>query len=217
MAKSAKILPFSPTSPTKPGEKLKGRKRPKSVMAKAWETRRRNEALRKAARPKPAKVGPKKPTRKTAKQSVATTLRSEGFKIELRNAVNDNAKTTVSVGVADYFAKAARDILASTSQQEAVQRLQNIVGTARHEAEQDEQHRSSREIAEIGKLTVERIVCGFIAEVELAMTLHRGLPVDMVWNLSSYTVAKVLDALNEAGYTAKGRKPRPVKGDYENF
>lgn len=47
---------------TKTGEKLRGRKRPKDVLAKAWETRRRNKKLR----ARQAADGPKVPRKRKA-------------------------------------------------------------------------------------------------------------------------------------------------------
>lgn len=46
-----------------------------------------------------------------------------------------------------------------------------------------------------------RIVCGFLAEVREQETLHRGLPPSMVFTLNAYTIVKIVEALNRAGFT----------------
>lgn len=49
-----------------------------------------------------------------------------------------------------------------------------------------------------------RVVCGFIAEVDQVMGKGHGMPPQMVWAVNSFTVAKIVDALNAAGYHSSG-------------
>lgn len=52
-----------------------------------------------------------------------------------------------------------------------------------------------------------KIVCGFLAEVDEQMRSHHGgIPPEMTFVVNSYTLVKIVDALNRAGYYANGRK-----------
>lgn len=64
---------------------------------------------------------------------------------------------------------------------------------------------STTRLIEVQQITADRVVCGFIAEVDHAMQFHRGLPPAMTWLLNSFTVTKIVDALNKAGYRATGK------------
>lgn len=63
----------------------------------------------------------------------------------------------------------------------------------------------STAIIDVARRMDEKIVCGFIAEINAAEQQFQGLPPDMTFNVSSLTVVKLIDALNRAGYTGKGR------------
>lgn len=52
-----------------------------------------------------------------------------------------------------------------------------------------------------------KIVCGFLAEVDEQMRSHHGgIPPEVTFVVNSYTLVKIVDALNRAGYYANGRK-----------
>jgi hypothetical protein len=205
---------------SKTGEKLKGRKRPRSVLKKAWETRRAKKNL--ANWREIRATGSPRRTRKTraltvanvkqmaAEASAALTPRSEAAAERVLTTVTDGL---IASTIEDATEIEARAILVEARKkgghQAIKERLQRMTRRAHHDGQKVEIELARREIKAITTLTTERIVCGFIAEVELAMRLHRGLPPDMVWNLSSFTVTKIIDALNDAGYTANGRQSRP--------
>jgi predicted oxidoreductase len=52
-----------------------------------------------------------------------------------------------------------------------------------------------------------RIVCGFIAEVLANEAQHGGLSPETTFNISSFTVLKIVEALKEAGYSPHGKTP----------
>lgn len=64
---------------------------------------------------------------------------------------------------------------------------------------------ATKRLIDVQQVMADRIVCGFLAEVDCAMQQYRGLPPAMVWNLNSYTVTKIIDALNKAGYRSTGK------------
>lgn len=87
--------------------------------------------------------------------------------------------------------------------------VEGILRATIHGAKMAEQVRieegAARQRREHLRVTSQKIVCGFIAEVDMAMAHARGgLPPNMVWNLNSFTVTKIVDALNAAGYYGNG-------------
>lgn len=58
----------------------------------------------------------------------------------------------------------------------------------------------------------ERIVCGFVAEVKEMERALGGLPYELIWNMNSLTLQKVIEALLSAGYRPEGRNtPHPAE------
>lgn len=84
--------------------------------------------------------------------------------------------------------------------------LARLIAIARYEGQKAGDDANAKGYLATREAIDEKIVCGFIAEVDMAQQRYRGLPPDMVWNLNSFTITKIVDALNRAGYTAKGRK-----------
>lgn len=212
MGKSAKILPFSPSS--KSAKPLNGRKkkRPKSVMVKSWATRRARAAA--AAESHSILRSEEKVLADVTTGLIAETVADlQPFSSQSKGAAKPAPQETAT-GSEDYFAKHARDLLGSASHGEAVQKLQNLIGVARFEGEKAADDRATATAKQVAAIHMERIVAAFIAEVEHAMNHHRGLPPDLVWTINSYTVSRVIDALNEAGYTAKGRRVQPETGKH---
>lgn len=83
------------------------------------------------------------------------------------------------------------------------QRLRQIVGRA---------HSDGIEYARIEDMKIsdktfeaarDKIVCSALGVLELQMKLNGGLPPTVV--MSSYTICRMMDALNCAGYTSNGR------------
>jgi hypothetical protein len=85
--------------------------------------------------------------------------------------------------------------------------IMQIQATARYEGERKRDAEAVKTLKEVQRATDEKIVCSFLAEVETAQKLTRGLPPDQVWLVASLTLVKIVDALNRAGYTAKGLIP----------
>ena len=56
---------------------------------------------------------------------------------------------------------------------------------------------------------MERVVCGFISEVDDVQRFRNGMPPEMIWTLSAHTVRNIVDALNKAGYHAGGIRNPP--------
>jgi hypothetical protein len=88
-----------------------------------------------------------------------------------------------------------------------LQTLLALQGTANYEGQRKADDAAIETAKEVQRRTDERIVSGFIAEVETAQQMYRGLPPAMVWSVNSYVITKIVDALNRAGYTARGRDP----------
>lgn len=88
--------------------------------------------------------------------------------------------------------------------------IQNLIAAtraaARYEGAVDADQRGTKRLVEAQQVLADKVVCGFIGEVEFAQRVYAGLPPDMVWSVSSYTLLRIVDALNVAGYSARGRK-----------
>lgn len=52
----------------------------------------------------------------------------------------------------------------------------------------------------------DEIVCAFISEVEARQQYRSGLERGSVWTVNALTIVKIVDALNRAGYTARGMR-----------
>lgn len=88
---------------------------------------------------------------------------------------------------------------------EVASRLATIKGVAIAEAQNKSDDYWMSRLKESQQQIADRIVCGFIAEVEAVQAQHCGLPQQMTFSVSSFNVLKIVDALNRAGYTAGGR------------
>lgn len=82
--------------------------------------------------------------------------------------------------------------------------LRDAVHTARMEEQRCILEQAARQRREHLRVVSQKIVCGFLAEVEMSMAHSRGLPPDEVWTLNSFTLTKIVDALNAAGYRGNG-------------
>lgn len=81
---------------------------------------------------------------------------------------------------------------------------------AKYEASVETDKNATKRLIEAQQILADRVVCGFIAEVDHAINFHRGLPPGMTWLLNSFTVVKIIDALNKAGYSTTGRSDKAV-------
>ncbi len=69
----------------------------------------------------------------------------------------------------------------------------------------DARYQGQAEVKDVQARTDEKIVCGFVATVELGQRIHGGLPTSLMFSLTSFEATKIVDALNRAGYSASGR------------
>ena len=98
------------------------------------------------------------------------------------------------------------ELLAEKGGKDAVQTLlESMLITAKNEGMVERDATTTERINAVHQDAGERAVCGWISEVDTAMTLHGGLPQRLVWNMNSYLVCRIVDALNRAGYTPNGR------------
>lgn len=95
---------------------------------------------------------------------------------------------------------------------EAKGKLMMLLATSKYEGQVDADSAALKRLQEVQNRIDERIVCGFIAEVDACQQQYRGLPPDMIWNLNSFTLIKIIDALNTAGYRGNGMRLDPDRG-----
>jgi hypothetical protein len=82
--------------------------------------------------------------------------------------------------------------------------LAQMIATARYEGQKAADDRHMKSIREMHEASTDKIVCSFIAVTEAEMKRGGGLPPAVT--ISSYTLCRMLDALNRAGYHADGKK-----------
>lgn len=117
-------------------------------------------------------------------------------RIELEKRVDDiirmaKAKKPDALGISP------RDQILSTLM------MTKAIGDFEGARRNDEQARAMRKRANLN--TRDAVVCGFLAEVNDAMRTT-GLQPGGVWTLNNFVVARIVDALNDAGYKPDGRK-----------
>lgn len=76
---------------------------------------------------------------------------------------------------------------------------------ANYEGRVETDKAATNQLIEVQQILADRVVCGFIAEIDTAVAQHHGLPPAMTFNLSAFLVVKIIDALNKAGYRATGK------------
>lgn len=87
--------------------------------------------------------------------------------------------------------------------------LAALSATSKYVGQVETDKAATKRLVDIQKLTGDRIVCGFLSEIEHCMKVNRGLPPGMTHIIGSYTITKIMDALNRAGYSASGQTPDP--------
>ena len=135
---------------------------------------------------------------------IATHDKAQGWTVELRDQPGRGEIVGGELArKADEIAKLAK----KRGGTDAIQTmLTSIEAIARHEGEMKAEREAVRIRAAYHRAMDDKIVCAFIALVDDAQRSLRGLPPEMVWSLDALTLTKIVDALNEAGYTAKGRR-----------
>lgn len=226
---------------TKTGEKLRGRKRPKGTLAKAWETRRRNAKLKAKHGPKLARAmietgeastGPKA-TRSRSKRDRGhgypagppETAGAIGHQVGTESANHTSQYIGVPQGYSDQgfgkpranpaeIADKAQKIIKLARGKDSAKALEavgNHLMMMRLGSYNDGEHEASvlyrKRLLESQQAIDTKIVCGFLAEVDEQMRSHHGgIPPEMTFVVNSYTLVKIVDALNRVGYYANGRK-----------
>lgn len=84
--------------------------------------------------------------------------------------------------------------------------LAQLESQARYEAVREAEQRFSKERLAVREAVRDKIVCGFIAEVETVQKAKSGLPPSQTWLVNAFTIVNLIDALNAAGYTAHGKR-----------
>lgn len=103
---------------------------------------------------------------------------------------------------AERIVKLARKRGGTDAVQNEIMSLRQI---ARYDGASEADRNAIKRLAEVQENITERVVCGFIAEVDDAVKFHAGLPRAMTWQFNSFTITKIVDALNKAGYRANGK------------
>lgn len=83
--------------------------------------------------------------------------------------------------------------------------LMAVSAASKYEGERARDEQATSNLKTVQRVVDEKIVCSFLAEVDVNTKLYNGLPPDQVWTIASYTLVKIVDALNRAGYTPRGR------------
>lgn len=83
--------------------------------------------------------------------------------------------------------------------------LSSLALTKHYEGCVETDKSATTRLVEVQQIMADRIVCGFLAEMEHTMNFHRGFPPGMVHVIDEFTITKIIDALNAAGYSARGK------------
>lgn len=83
-------------------------------------------------------------------------------------------------------------------------RLMVLEAQTRHDAKVDANERVQKAAQQANEQWRENIVTGFLARCAALEQMHRGLPDTVV--VDGMTLARVIDALHGAGYTARGKR-----------
>lgn len=167
------------------------------VMKKAWATRRAKAKLVVADALAPR-----------AEAQAINAVRDDWQRVsgvEARKAVGLPGHGEI-VGGAEYqFAEEIAKLARKKGGKDAIQKLVTLrIARARAEG-QNIAERGRTELMQIQHEAVtDKAVCSAIGAFEQQMKLFNGLPPSVV--MSSYTICRMLDALNRAGYTADGKK-----------
>lgn len=83
--------------------------------------------------------------------------------------------------------------------------LAALAASSKYEGSVETDKAATKRLLDVQQIIADRIVCGFLAEIEHTMNFHRGLPPGMVHTIDSFTITKIVDALNKAGYRPQGK------------
>lgn len=82
--------------------------------------------------------------------------------------------------------------------------LSALAASSKYEGCVETDKAATKRLIEVQQILADRVICGFIAEVEASTAQYHGLPPAMTFNVSSFLVVKIIDALNKAGYHGSG-------------
>lgn len=178
---------------------------------------------------KPAKKA-SKPRSEVMKKAWATRrARVMGHEIQKvldADTANDNGAYSPStqaapghgeiIGGAEYLL--AEQVFSLSRKKGGKDKIQELVtlnmNVARAEGQNLAEIAMRKKMVEQRQLLDRQIVCAFIAEVEAAQTAENGLHPSVVWSVNPLTIVKIVDALNQAGYSANGMGDQPTKKLY---
>lgn len=185
------------------GTPIAGRLDAAKRAARGWATRRANLITEAAAAAGPSLLA--------VSRGISNGDGVRGRDIAARQA-QDSAQGTAPghgeiVGGAD--ALLAERIVTLARKKGGTDAVQNEIkahmAMARHQGCVETDKNATRHLIEVQQTIADRIVCGFIAEVNCAEMMRGGIPQDMIWSINSITIVKIVDALNKAGYRATGK------------
>lgn len=183
----------------------KATKKTKTIYSKGWATRRANAAklgLSVHRFKRQAMAG------KEGRRAPHVAMRDHG----IHGGIFGNVATAPGRGeiVGGADSKLADDIVALARKRggkDLVQaKLAEIQGIARYEGLKGMEELNAQNQRDFMASVRDRVICGFIAEVDAQQHINEGLSPDLIFMMNTFTLTKVVDALNEAGYTRKGRK-----------
>lgn len=177
----------------------------KRLRAKAAKLRREE---RKAKKPRPAEK-----IMCGLKQAVQHAENRIGA--ELNQAIYGDGRTAASVDHAPLVSKPwyeNEDTIADLMKMakkpdEFRRRLESVTSAARTEARAVAQKEGMEAVSENSKAWQISIVSAFLAKCETLEQVHRGMPKTAV--IDGLTLARIVDALRDAGYTSEGKTGRP--------
>lgn len=157
---------------------------------KGWATRRAN-AITEAA----ANLGP----RSLADARGVQQETAQGLNAEYRPGRGELVGG-VDAQTAERIVKLARKKGGTDAVQNEVMSLRQI---AHCDGSNAADRRATERLIQVQQIIADRIVCGFVAEVDARQ--RNGLAPADTFTLNSFTIVKIVDALNKAGYKGTGK------------
>lgn len=176
--------------------------------SKGWETRRAN-AARLGVSPHAFVRMPRKPGKPVFTDAEFKKIAAEAQDINTAQSARhgDNGRTLTDAE--SHIIALTNDLMSLARSkggaEKVAAKLRVIQNGARYQGQTEVEKISIERLKAVQERMAERVVCGFLAEVNIAEQTYSGLPIDMVWSMNSLTVRHIVDALNRAGYRPNGR------------
>jgi hypothetical protein len=189
-------------------KKAKRTRKVLNKFAKGWETRRANAAKLGVSPHAFGEAGNEKSRREFLRVNKTESL--TGHDLDSAHVLDRSTDEAPGHGeivggadakLADELVKLARSKGGADKVQAKLRVIQN---DARYQGQAEVEKISIEQLKAVQERMAERVVCGFLAEVNIAEQTYSGLPTDMVWSMNSLTVRHIVDALNRAGYRPNG-------------